>query len=46
VGLLRRTPHPTEADIVSTMNGHICRCGTYSRVVQAIQMAAAKEGQA
>jgi aerobic-type carbon monoxide dehydrogenase small subunit (CoxS/CutS family) len=28
------------------MNDHICRCGTYSRVVQAIQMAAAKEGQA
>ena len=47
VGLLQRIPHPSEADIVSTMNGHICRCGTYSRVVQAIQMAAqmaAKQG--
>jgi aerobic-type carbon monoxide dehydrogenase small subunit (CoxS/CutS family) len=43
VGLLQGTPHPTEADIVSGMNGHICRCGTYSRVIQAIQ-AAAKKG--
>jgi aerobic-type carbon monoxide dehydrogenase small subunit (CoxS/CutS family) len=43
VGLLQHTPHPSEADIVSSMNGHICRCGTYSRVVQAIQ-AAAKKG--
>ena len=47
VGLLQHTPHPTEADIVSSMNGHICRCGTYSRVVRAIRMAAqapAKQG--
>ena len=43
VGLLQHTPHPSEADIVSSMNGLICRCGTYSRVVQAIQ-AAAKKG--
>lgn len=42
VGLLQRTPHPSEAEIVSGMNGHICRCGTYSRVVQAIQSAAKK----
>ena len=42
VGLLQRTPHPSEADIVSGMNGHICRCGAYSRVVQAIQSAAKK----
>jgi nicotinate dehydrogenase subunit A len=40
VGLLQHTPHPSEADIVSGMNGHICRCGTYSRVVQAIRIAA------
>jgi nicotinate dehydrogenase subunit A len=46
VGLLERTPHPSEADIVSSMNGHICRCGTYSRIVQAIQIAARKGGHA
>ena len=40
VGLLQHTPHPSEADIVSGMNGHICRCGTYSRVVQAVRIAA------
>jgi len=44
VGLLRKTPHPSEAEIVSGMNGHICRCGTYARVVAAIQAAAAKGG--
>ena len=42
VGLLQRSPHPSESEIVSGMNGHICRCGTYSRVVQAIQTAAKK----
>jgi len=46
VGLLRRTPHPTEAQIVSGMNGHICRCGAYGRVVAAIQSAAKKGGRA
>ncbi len=40
VGLLRQTPHPTEAEIVAGMNGHICRCGTYPRVLAAIQAAA------
>jgi aerobic-type carbon monoxide dehydrogenase small subunit (CoxS/CutS family) len=46
VALLKSTPHPTEAQIVSGMNGHICRCGTYPRVVQAIQAAAGKGGRA
>jgi aerobic-type carbon monoxide dehydrogenase small subunit (CoxS/CutS family) len=46
VGLLRHTPNPTEAEIVSGMNGHICRCGTYPRVVHAIQTAARKGGRA
>jgi len=46
VGLLRRTPHPTDAEIVSGMNGHICRCGTYPRIVAAIKSAAAKGGRA
>jgi aerobic-type carbon monoxide dehydrogenase small subunit (CoxS/CutS family) len=46
VSLLNRTPHPSEAEIVAGMNGHICRCGTYSRVVAAIQSAAGKGGRA
>jgi aerobic-type carbon monoxide dehydrogenase small subunit (CoxS/CutS family) len=46
VGLLRKNPHPSEAEIVTGMNGHICRCGTYPRVVAAIQAAAQKGGRA
>ena len=46
VALLQNNPHPTEADIVSGMNGHICRCGTYPRIVAAIQAAAHKGGRA
>jgi len=46
VALLQKNPHPTEADIVSGMNGHICRCGTYLRIVAAIQAAAHKGGRA
>ena len=40
--LLANNPHPTEADIRKTMNGHLCRCGTYPRVMKAIQLAARK----
>jgi aerobic-type carbon monoxide dehydrogenase small subunit (CoxS/CutS family) len=46
VGLQQKNPHPSPAEIVSGMNGHICRCGTYSRVVAAIQAAAQKGGRA
>jgi aerobic-type carbon monoxide dehydrogenase small subunit (CoxS/CutS family) len=46
VGLLQRNAHPTEAEIVTGMNGHICRCGTYSRIIAAIQTAAKKGGRA
>jgi nicotinate dehydrogenase subunit A len=42
VGLLKRFPNPTDADIVSGMEGHMCRCGTYSRVIAAIHIAARK----
>jgi aerobic-type carbon monoxide dehydrogenase small subunit (CoxS/CutS family) len=44
VSLLRKNPKPTEAEIVSGMNGHVCRCGTYPRVVAAIHDAAQKGG--
>src|SRR3954468_5588730 len=46
VGLLQKNAHPSEAEIASGMNGHICRCGTYPRVVAAIQTAAKKGVQA
>ena len=45
VSLLRRNPNPSDQEIAAGMNGHICRCGTYPRVVSAIR-AAAKGGRA
>jgi aerobic-type carbon monoxide dehydrogenase small subunit (CoxS/CutS family) len=39
VELLANNPKPTEADIRQAMNGHLCRCGTYPRVLKAIQVA-------
>jgi isoquinoline 1-oxidoreductase alpha subunit len=38
--LLRRTPHPSDAEIDAAMSGNICRCGTYTRIRQAIHQAA------
>jgi aerobic-type carbon monoxide dehydrogenase small subunit (CoxS/CutS family) len=38
--LLRSKPHPTPDEIVEAMNGNICRCGTYPRIVAAIRRAA------
>ena len=37
--LLHDVPAPTEAQIVSGMNGNICRCGTYPRIIAAVQRA-------
>ncbi len=38
--LLERTPQPTDADIDAAMSGNLCRCGTYTRIRQAIHKAA------
>ena len=38
--LLSQNPKPSEAEIRGHMNGHLCRCGTYPRVMKAIQLAA------
>jgi len=38
--LLRHTPHPTDAEIDDAMSGNLCRCGTYTRIRQAIHEAA------
>jgi len=40
--LLARNPRPTEAQIRAHMDGHLCRCGTYPRVMKAIQLASTK----
>ena len=39
--LLATTKRPTEDQIRSAMNGHLCRCGTYPKILTAIQQAAA-----
>src|SRR5262245_19314570 len=40
--LLAQTPRPSEAQIRAHMNGHLCRCGTYPRVMKAIQLASTR----
>ncbi len=37
--LLQNNPHPTREQIVRHMDGNICRCGTYNRIIAAIQRA-------
>ena len=39
-GLLKEKPRPTREDIVEYMSPNICRCGTYVRIVRAIERAA------
>ena len=38
--LLTRTPRPTDEQITTAMNGNICRCGTYTRIKEAVRLAA------
>jgi len=38
--LLAKNKKPTREEIVQHMNGNICRCGTYQRIVKAVQRAA------
>ena len=38
-GLLKRKARPTRDEIIDHMNGNVCRCGTYERIIAAIQSA-------
>jgi nicotinate dehydrogenase subunit A len=38
--LLDRNPRPTRADIVAALDKHLCRCGTHTRIIAAVQRAA------
>jgi len=40
--LLAGNPKPSDAEIRAHMNGHLCRCGTYPRVMQAIKLASTR----
>jgi aerobic-type carbon monoxide dehydrogenase small subunit (CoxS/CutS family) len=44
--LLAKNPKPSEAQIRAAMNGHLCRCGTYPRIIQAVQRASRKMAEA
>jgi aerobic-type carbon monoxide dehydrogenase small subunit (CoxS/CutS family) len=44
--LLANNPKPTEAEIRQAMDGHLCRCGTYPRVLKAIQLASQRMAEA
>jgi isoquinoline 1-oxidoreductase subunit alpha len=37
--LLKKNPNPSREQIVKHMDGNICRCGTYNRIIAAIQRA-------
>jgi isoquinoline 1-oxidoreductase subunit alpha len=37
--LLKKNPKPTEEQIVTAMNGNICRCGSYHRIREAVVVA-------
>ena len=42
--LLEGNPNPKDSDIDDAMSGNICRCGTYSRIREAIRLAAQSNG--
>lgn len=40
VALLKKTPAPDNSQIRTALEGNVCRCGTYPRIVQAVRLAA------
>jgi nicotinate dehydrogenase subunit A len=40
VALLRKSPTPSDGEIRQKLDGNLCRCGTYNRIVDAVQKAA------
>jgi aerobic-type carbon monoxide dehydrogenase small subunit (CoxS/CutS family) len=45
VALLRETPQPTEEQIRTGLDRHVCRCGAYPKVVKAVRRAATQAGR-
>lgn len=47
LALLRKNPDPTEAEILAALEGNLCRCTGYKKIVEAVQLAARqlREGQ-
>lgn len=46
VALLNQTPHPSDEQIDTAMQGNLCRCGTYKRIREAIHRAAGQSNPA
>lgn len=46
VALLKKNPSPNESEIIDFMDGNVCRCGTHSRIIAAIQKASKMQGPA
>ena len=44
VALLRKHPSPSEAEIKQQLDGNICRCGTYNRIVAGGTKSGARDG--
>jgi aerobic-type carbon monoxide dehydrogenase small subunit (CoxS/CutS family) len=42
VALLQDKPNPTDEEIIAGMNGHICRCNGYVKIMNAVRRAAGK----
>ena len=40
VGLLQTNPNPSQTDIIQSLQGNICRCGTHPRIIDAVRQAA------
>jgi len=45
VALLEENPQPTDEQIVQAMNGNICRCNGYTKIMNAIRRAATQIGE-
>lgn len=39
VSLLNEKPNPSESEIITAMNGNLCRCGSHKRIIKAIKTA-------
>ena len=44
--LLAKNPRPSRADIIATLDPHLCRCGIHNRVIRAVQKAGAAIAEA
>ena len=45
VALLKATPSPSTSEIARAMEGNVCRCGTYPRIIAAVQRASGSSSQ-